>query len=227
MQTGRKILNLRHDRKISQQDLAAKCNITPSALSKIEANVNAPRANIIWRLAKQLSVTVEYLLDESLPYPYPGNSYSDELRREDIDPNQVAPSRAVAAAQITEHELRFIQALRESSSITREIAFCLPAQPPETLRLLHFLLHHGQIANPDEVFLAHFERLLTHGSPYPIEEAPESSKQVRRRKSAAAKKKRRAAKAKASSRADKRSTKPAAKARTARKGGKKKKRSSR
>ena len=75
MQTGRKILNLRCDRKISQQDLARACEITPSALSKIEAGINSPRAPIIWRIAKQLGVTVEYLMDESMPYPYQGYLY--------------------------------------------------------------------------------------------------------------------------------------------------------
>ena len=58
MQPGRKILNLRCDRKISQQDLAHACNITPSALSKIESGVNSPRANIIWSIARNLGVTV-------------------------------------------------------------------------------------------------------------------------------------------------------------------------
>ena len=52
MHPGRKIMNLRCDRKISQQDLARACSITPSALSKIEAGINSPRANIIWRIAK-------------------------------------------------------------------------------------------------------------------------------------------------------------------------------
>ena len=61
MLTGRKILNLRCDRKISQQDLARACLITPSALSKIEAGINPPRAPISWRISKQLAVTVASL----------------------------------------------------------------------------------------------------------------------------------------------------------------------
>ena len=89
MQTGRKILNLRCDRKVSQQDLARSCEITPSALSKIEAGINSPRANILWRIAKKLGVTVEYLLDEAMPYPYHGYNYRQDLFDKSIDPSSI------------------------------------------------------------------------------------------------------------------------------------------
>ena len=157
MQTGRKILNLRCDRKISQQDLARACGITPSALSKIEAGINSPRANIIWRIAKQLGVTVEYLLDEKIPYPYQGYSYRQELLDSNVDPSSTVRFEA------TRQERAFVEALRDSHEITREVAYAMPEIPVETLRLVHFLIYHSKVDNPDPHFLKHFERLITTG----------------------------------------------------------------
>ena len=59
-------MNLRRDRGIWQQDMARICGITPSALSKIEAGINSPGSVIIWRVARVLGVTCEYLLDETM-----------------------------------------------------------------------------------------------------------------------------------------------------------------
>ena len=84
MQTGRKIMNLRRDRSISQQDLASYCRITPSALSKIESGQNSPRGGVIFSIAKNLGVTVEYLLDEEIPYPCKGLTTARKTRRTSI-----------------------------------------------------------------------------------------------------------------------------------------------
>jgi|ERR1041385_3098473 transcriptional regulator with XRE-family HTH domain len=159
MQTGRKILNLRCDRKISQQDLAKACNITPSALSKIEAGINSPRAYIVWRIAKKLGVTVEYLLDENMPYPYTGYSYRQELLAKNQDP------QSSVKMEVTREEKAFLEALRRSSQVAREAAFAIPEASVENLRLLHFLLHHSKIQNPSPGFLEAFESLLTTGAP--------------------------------------------------------------
>ncbi len=175
MHTGRKILNLRHDRSVSQQDLARACLITPSALSKIESGVNSPRANILWRIAGQLSVTVEYLLDERMPYPYPGQEYRQKLVDANIDPESIVRS------EMTRQERAFLEALRNSSSIAEEIAYTLPEASVEKLRLLHFVLNHSTIENPDPDFLAHFERLLTTGVPYTAEEFEEKKLERSRR----------------------------------------------
>src|SRR5688572_12175099 len=117
MQTGRKILNLRCDRKISQQDLAKACDITPSALSKIEAGINSPRASVIWRIARKLGVTVEYLLDEEMPYPYSGYSYRQEFFANDMDPN------TTVRMDVTREEKAFLDALRKANQVARDIAY--------------------------------------------------------------------------------------------------------
>src|SRR5262245_13843990 len=122
MQLGRKILNLRCDRKISQQDLAKSCGITPSALTKIEAGINSPRANVIWQIAKNLGVTIEYLLDEEIPYPYAPYVYRQSLLAEKTDP------AAMLRMEVTREEKAFLEALRKSNDIARDIAFSVPEQ---------------------------------------------------------------------------------------------------
>ena len=161
MQTGRKILNLRCDRKISQQDLAKACNITPSALSKIEAGINSPRAYIVWRIAKKLGVTVEYLLDENMPYPYSGYSYRQEILSKNQDPH------SSVKLEVTREEKAFLEALRKANHVAREAAFAIPETSVENLRLLHFLLHHSKVQNPSPSFLEAFENLVTTGSAAP------------------------------------------------------------
>ena len=158
MHTGRKILNLRCDRHLSQQDLAHACEITPSALSKIEAGINSPRANIIWKIARNLGVTVEYLLDENMPYPYPGHSYRQEFLSNEENPE------TTVRMEVSREEKAFLLALRESHEIAREIAFFIPTASVETIRLTHFLINHSRIKNPTQGFLKRFESLVTNGT---------------------------------------------------------------
>lgn len=157
MQPGRKILNLRRDRRISQQDLARACDITPSALSKIEAGINSPRALVIWRLAAKLGVTVEYLLDESIPYPFPPYSYRQELFDSDVDPD------STVRMEVTREERAFLRALRESNVVAREVALSVPELSVEVLRMVHFLVNHARIVNPSLSFVDTFQKLVTTG----------------------------------------------------------------
>jgi len=174
MQTGRKILNLRCDRKISQQDLARSCNITPSALSKIEAGINSPRAYIVWRIAKRLGVTVEYLLDENMPYPYTGYIYRQDFLSKNQDP------QATLKMEITREEKAFLEALRKTNQVAREAAYTIPEASVENLRLLHFLLHHSKIQNPSPSFLEAFENLITTGSATPERKTAKTAKSAER-----------------------------------------------
>ena len=162
METGRKIMNLRRDRSISQQDLARYCNITPSALSKIESGQNSPRGGVIFRIARNLGVTVEYLLDEEIPYPYKGLNYRQEAGA------GAEPARV--RTEISREEKAFLDALEESPDIVRELAYSLPEASPELIRLLHFLFYHYQVENPGPGFLERFEDILS-----PEEEVYESA----------------------------------------------------
>lgn len=161
MQTGRKIMNLRRDRSISQQDLARFCEITPSALSKIESGQNSPRGGVIFRIAKNLGVTIEYLLDEEIPYPYKGLSYRE---RNPADPDSAA---SLSRMEVNKEEGAFLEALRESPEMVRELAHSLPEARPEVIRLLHFLLYHFEVENPGPDFLSRFEGII---SPTPEDE---------------------------------------------------------
>ena len=154
MQTGRKILNLRRDRQISQQDLARACKVTPSALSKIEAGINSPRANIVWKLAKELGVTIEYLLDEDLPYPYSPYTYRQDLYAQAVNPH------STTRMEVTREEKAFLEALRNSKHVAREIAMAIPELSVETMRMILFLVHHSKITNPSRTFLDRFESLI-------------------------------------------------------------------
>lgn len=158
MQTGRKILNLRCDRKVSQQELAKACDITPSALSKIEAGINSPRANVLWRIARNLGVTVEYLLDEEMPYPYAGYSYRQDFLASNVDPG------SVVRMDVTREEKAFLEALRKTTQVARDVAYGIPEAAVETLRMVHFLLNHSKIQNPSQEFINSFESLVTTGT---------------------------------------------------------------
>ena len=170
MHTGRKILNLRRDRKVSQQDLAKACDITPSALSKIEAGINSPRAHIIWKLSKQLGVTVEYLLDENLPYPYTPYSYRQELYSKNVNPN------SVVKMDITREEKAFLEALRKSNHVANEVALSIPEVSVENLRMIHFLIHHAKLNNPSPNFFSEFEKMVTTGDEISVKRAKAKKK---------------------------------------------------
>ena len=188
MQTGRKIMNLRRDRSISQQDLARYCEITPSALSKIESGQNSPRGGVIFRIAKNLGVTIEYLLDEEIPYPYKGLSYREENQ---ADPDSVAP---LSQMEVSKEERAFLDALRESPEMVSELAHSLPEAKPEVIRLLHFLLYHFEVENPGPDFLSRFESII---SPTPDDEdeaAAAPQKSAKRKKTSSRTSKKSAAK---------------------------------
>jgi len=179
MQTGRKIMNLRRDRSVSQQDLARYCQITPSALSKIESGQNSPRGGVIFRIAKNLGVTIEYLLDEEIPYPYKGLSYRQESQ-EDIDASR-------SRMEVSQEERAFLGALRESPDMVRELAHSLPEATPEVIRLLHFLLYHFEIENPGPDFLNRFENIISPTEEEPPEPAAGGRKKTAKRKKASSK----------------------------------------
>ena len=145
-------------------------------MSKIEAGINSPRANVLWRIARNLGVTVEYLLDEEMPYPYAGYSYRQDFLASNVDPG------SVVRADLTREEKAFLEALRKTTQVARDVAYGIPEAAVETLRMVHFLLNHSKIQNPSQEFINSFESLVTtgrvHGAPLPpaeVEEEEESA----------------------------------------------------
>lgn len=59
---GSRILNLRSDKDIKQNDLANQIGITKSMLSKYENDINIPKADILSKIADVLDTTTDYLL---------------------------------------------------------------------------------------------------------------------------------------------------------------------
>ena len=59
---GQRISRIRKDRKLTQEDIAKKFNISVQAVSKWENDISSPDISILLELSKVLNVTVEYLL---------------------------------------------------------------------------------------------------------------------------------------------------------------------
>lgn len=58
---GKRIKILREDKQIPQQDLAAKCNIEKSNLSRLEAGGTNPTIYTLYKIAENLDVTLSEL----------------------------------------------------------------------------------------------------------------------------------------------------------------------
>lgn len=75
---GKAIRKLRKLQGISQQDLAARADITPSFLSLVEKEKRRPSLVVTARIAEALGVSAEVLIWEAVELP---SSLSDEERR--------------------------------------------------------------------------------------------------------------------------------------------------
>jgi len=53
---GQRIKEIRHEKKISQQDLAAKCNFEKSNLSRLEAGRTDPKLSTLKKVSNGLGV---------------------------------------------------------------------------------------------------------------------------------------------------------------------------
>src|SRR5262249_32042485 len=93
-----------------------------------------------------------------MPYPYTGYSYRHDFLQSNVDPNSTVRLDA------TREEKAFLEALRKTNQVARDTAFSIPETSVETLRLVHFLLHHYKIKNPCPPFLKNFEILITTGN---------------------------------------------------------------
>ena len=58
---GKRIKTLREERNIPQQDLAAKCNIEKSNLSRLEAGGTNPTIFTLYKIAECLDISVSEL----------------------------------------------------------------------------------------------------------------------------------------------------------------------
>ena len=73
---GEMISSLRKEKRMTQNDLAEKMNVTDKAVSKWERNLSCPDVNSIPKLAEILGTTVEELLNAQ---PKKENNKIDEI----------------------------------------------------------------------------------------------------------------------------------------------------
>ncbi len=63
MKLGNKIKNIRYKRNISQMEMAKLLEINRNYLSRIETNKSLPTAEVLTKLAKNFSISIDSLLD--------------------------------------------------------------------------------------------------------------------------------------------------------------------
>ena len=139
MKFGRKLLNLRRDRKLSAVQLVKACGASPAGYSKLERGVFLPRSELLVRIAHNLCVSCEYLLDERMPYPYEPQNWREKLRASGVDPN--ARTRMI----VTREERAYLEALRRSHKLARKIAYAAPELGMEVLHLVHRIVLVGSL----------------------------------------------------------------------------------
>jgi transcriptional regulator with XRE-family HTH domain len=132
MKFGRKVMNVRLDRGLTQQELAKLCGITPGGLSRIESESNSPSAQTLRKLAHALLVPMEYLLDEKWPYPYEPPAHP----RDAVLARGQKPSARIQA-ELTLEEKAFLDAVRKLPKAKREVLFALPTLPLQAVVLIH------------------------------------------------------------------------------------------
>ena len=60
----KQIRRIRQDKDIKQKDLAARCRIRQATLSEIERGRKRPRLDTLLKIARELNVTVDSLLQD-------------------------------------------------------------------------------------------------------------------------------------------------------------------
>lgn len=129
MTLGKKLFNLRHDRGLTIQQLAAKAKVTDGKISKLERGVGAAYHNGLFRIARALNVPYEYLIDDSQPYPYEPLRYRES--KEGVE------SKARTRMHLTRDEAAFLKALWQTSAEARELVFAIPEACLEVLCIAH------------------------------------------------------------------------------------------
>ena len=109
------------------------CGIVPSALSKVEADIQGLQCLTLFQIARNLGVPCDYLLDDDLPYPYEPGSEVD-----------AQGSSERTRVLVTWEEKAFLEALRNSTKRAREVARMLPTASLVTLALVHRVAMAGK-----------------------------------------------------------------------------------
>ena len=79
MEFGAKLKALRSQHGLKQAELAEKAGLTPNKIQRYEQSSQKPKGEDALALAKELGVTTDYILDDSLPYPPPEEHLSEKV----------------------------------------------------------------------------------------------------------------------------------------------------
>lgn len=60
---GNKLIEIRTELKITQEELGLKCNIQPSQMGKLERGEQSPTLDTIYKIAKSLEISPSELID--------------------------------------------------------------------------------------------------------------------------------------------------------------------
>jgi len=134
MEIGRKILNLRKDLGLGQRTLAEAAQVTPSALSRIEAGIHQPRASATLGISRRFGVTADYILDEDAPYPPPAYEILANL----VDTTREEPRET--PAMLSERELRVVEAFRSLELERKRFLEAALAAPRPEVRFASWIL---------------------------------------------------------------------------------------
>ena len=66
-QIGQKLKKLRHENKLSLDQLSAKCAVSKPMLAQIERGASNPTVNTLWKIANGLGVSFTTFIDEDQP----------------------------------------------------------------------------------------------------------------------------------------------------------------
>ena len=137
MQTGRKIMNMRLDKDITQREMARACGISAGGLSKIETGINKPSAPVLRLIARALGTTADYLLDDAATYPPLRPALRARPANEDPDEE--------VTVKIRRQDHWLLEDLACLGRYWQEAALSLPGARMETIRLVRHLLQRDQL----------------------------------------------------------------------------------
>lgn len=105
---GKRILNLRKNKDLSQKELAEQVGITEASLSRYENDLREPKAEIIAKIAEALECSTDYLLgltNNKTEYKSKSNLHKNETKYESYgDIEKIFIKRLIDEGVIKENE---------------------------------------------------------------------------------------------------------------------------
>lgn len=104
MSIGTKVKRFREAKGISQDDLALRLDVAQSTISSIESDKNIPNSLLLSKIAKELEVDINELLNDGIQVNISNNKFSDLSSAGTI--NQYNPVFNMQSPEIVESILK-------------------------------------------------------------------------------------------------------------------------